>query len=94
MSCYYQVFAQVYPAQGNSVFAFTHIFKTEAPALPAPSLISFGNFHTLCRYFPTPEQAQTWACYLKSGFTKSPASNPIMDSGQIDLFQEVSREKK
>jgi hypothetical protein len=93
MSSYFQVFAQVHPAQSNRISVHTHIYKTEAPALPAPSIVSFGNFHTLRRYFPTPEQAQTWACYLKSVFTKGSVNNPIMDGGQIQLFADQSEER-
>jgi hypothetical protein len=90
MSSYFQVFAQVYPGQCNRVIVWTHIFKEDAPALPAPSLVSFGNFHILRRCFPTPEQAEQWAGYLRSTFIQDPAHNPIMDGGQLYLFQEVS----
>jgi hypothetical protein len=49
--------------------------------------VSFGNFHTLRCYFPTPEKAQSWALYIRSEHSKGPVHNLIMDGGgQTELF--------
>ena len=82
----YQVFAQVFTAQGERVIVNTHIFKGKAQVLPASSLINVGNFHTLRRYFPTLEQAKKWASLLHEKFTKGPAKNPTLSGGQLYLF--------
>jgi hypothetical protein len=76
----------VFPAQGERVIVISHIFRGKAQALPAPSLVSFGNFHTLKRYFPTLEQAKKWASLLHEKFTKGPAKNPTLSGGQLYLF--------
>jgi hypothetical protein len=85
MFSYFQVFAQVYPGQYNRVLVHTYLFKEQAPALPPPSLLSFGNFHTLRRYFPTQAQAEQWSGYLRSAFIQGPAHNPSLDGGQLWL---------
>jgi hypothetical protein len=92
MFCYFQVFAQIYPGQCNRVIVSTHIFteQTSSPAkrrilCPAPSLVSFGNFHTVRRYFRTQTKAEQCAEHLRTTYTKGPAHNPIMD-GQLELF--------
>ena len=79
MALFYQVFAQVYPAQCNRVLVKSHIFKVTAPALPESSLVSVGNFHTLKRFFPTQEQAEKWSSMLFQKFAKGPIKNPILD---------------
>ena len=86
MALFYQVFAQVYPAQCERILVKTHIFKVVAPALPEPSLVSIGNFHTLKRSFLTQEQAEKWASSLCQKFSKGPAKNPILGGGQLYLF--------
>jgi hypothetical protein len=85
MVCY-QVFAQVYPGQCNRILVHTHIFPVQVSALPDLSMASYGNFHTLRRYFPTAEQAQAWAEHLKSAYAKGPVENPIPDGSQQYLF--------
>jgi hypothetical protein len=84
---FYQVFAQVYPAQGGQVLVHTHISPTTVPELPAPSLVSVGTFHTLRRSFTDQEQAEAWALYLQSQFAKGPVKNPVLNSGQLELFE-------
>jgi hypothetical protein len=91
MSLFYQVFARVYPGQCNRVLVHTHVLPVTAPALPAPSLVSFGNFHTLRRYFTSPEQAEQWASYLRATYAKGPVRNPIVDGGQPGLFNGVKK---
>jgi hypothetical protein len=91
MSLFYQVFVHVYPGQFNRVLVHTHILPVTAPALPAPSLVSFGNFYTLRRYFPAREPAEQWASYLRATYAKGPVHNPIMDGGQYDLFSGVEK---
>jgi hypothetical protein len=93
MRTFFQVFAQIYPGQCNRVIVHTHIFReqTSSPAkrrilCPAPSLVSFGNFHTVRRYFRTQTRAEQWAEYLRTTYTKGPARS----GGQLELFQEVS----
>ena len=85
MFSFYQVFAHVYPAQGNRVLVKTFIFVVEALALPAPSLISHYNFFTLRRYFTTREQAEKWAAYLHKTHAIGPVKNSIRNSGQLDF---------
>jgi hypothetical protein len=80
------VLAQVYPAQGSRVIVHSHIFPVSAPALPAPSLGFFGNYHTVRRSFSNLEQAKNFAVYLRSTFAQGPRHNPILDGGQIELF--------
>jgi hypothetical protein len=87
MPCFYQTFVQIYPGHCNRVLVRTHILPVHAPSLPAPSLVSFGNFHTLRRYFPAPEPARVWAGYLRASFSNGPVKNPSLDGGQIALFQ-------
>jgi hypothetical protein len=91
MSLFYQVFAHVYPGQFNRVLVHTHILPVTAPALPAPSLVSFGNFYTLRRYFPAREPAEQWASYLRANYAKGPAHNPIVDGGQPELLSGVEK---
>jgi hypothetical protein len=86
MSIFYQVFAHVYPGQCSRVLVHTHILPIQAPTLPAPSLASFGNFITLRRSFTAPEQAEAWACLIRSGFAQGLVKSPILDGGQIELF--------
>jgi hypothetical protein len=88
---YYQVFAQVHPGQYNRALVHTNIFPVHAKALPARSLVSIGNFHTLRRYFPKAEQAQMWAEHLHTTHAKGPVKNPILDSCQINLFEEFTK---
>jgi hypothetical protein len=83
---YYQVFAQVYPGQYNRVLVHTAIFPVQAPALPAPSWVSIGNFHTLRLNFSNKEQAQKWADHLHATHTIGPVRNPILDGCQGELF--------
>jgi hypothetical protein len=91
MALFYQVFAHVHPGQCNRVLVHAHTFPVHCPVLPAPSLVSFGNFHTLRRYFPTPEQAQTWAGFLRSSFAIGPVKNPSLGGYQIELFKEFEK---
>lgn len=91
MSLFYQVFAHVYPGQFNRVLVHTHILPVTALVLPAPSLVSFGNFHTLRRYFSAQEQAEQWASYLRANHAKGPTHNPVMDGGQPELFSGVEK---
>jgi hypothetical protein len=83
---YYQVFAQVHPGQYNRVLVHTYIFMVQAPALPHPSWVCIGNFHTLRCYFPQAEQARKWADHLHSAHAKGPVKNPILDGCQGELF--------
>jgi hypothetical protein len=87
MPNFYLAMAHVYPGRDNRILVHTHIFREQASTCPAPSLVSFGNFHTLRRYFPTQAQAEQWTGYLRSTFTQG----PVCSDGQLTLFQEVSK---
>jgi hypothetical protein len=88
MALFYQVFAQVHPGQFNRVLVHAFVLKVKAPELPAPSLVSFGNLHTLRRYFPAPEQARQWASSLRSAYAKGPVQNPLLRGYQLELFEQ------
>jgi hypothetical protein len=91
MPLFYQVFTRVYPGQFNRVLVHTCILPVTASVLPAPSLVSFGNFHTLRRYFTSPERAEQWASYLRATYAKGPVRNPVMGRGQLELFNRAEK---
>jgi hypothetical protein len=48
--------------------------------------VSFGNLHTLRRYFPAPEQAAKFASNLRATYAKGPVQNPLLRGYQPELF--------
>jgi hypothetical protein len=86
MALFYQVFAQVHPGQFNRILVHAFVLRVKAPELPAPSLVSFGNLHTLRRYFLTPEQAAKFASNLRATYAKGPVQIPLLRGSQLELF--------
>ena len=82
MSEFYQVYANIFPAQYKRVVVYSHILRLSAPAIPAPSLFAYGNFFTVKRSFKTNIAAQIYNAYLRSHIARS---SPL--DGQLDLFQ-------
>ena len=73
---FYQVLAQVHPAQFGRVIVHTHIFVCRGASLPPPSLVSHYGFHTLRRFFSTIPQARKFAAHLRSNIAVGPAVLP------------------
>jgi hypothetical protein len=82
----YLVQAQIFPAQGARVVVVAHVLPVFVPSLPAPSVVSFGSYHSLRRSFSTADQAERFAAFLRSTFTQGPAHHPFKDRGQLDLL--------
>jgi hypothetical protein len=80
------VHAQVFSAQGNRVLVSAHILPLSVLSLPAPSLVSVGSYHSLRRSFTAADQAERFAAFLRSTFTRGPAHHPFKDRSQSELF--------
>jgi hypothetical protein len=83
---FYLVQARVFPAQGDRVLVSAHVLPVFEPSLPAPSLVSVGSYHSLSRAFPAADQAERFAAFLRSTFTRGPVHHPFRDRLEPELF--------
>jgi hypothetical protein len=83
---FYLAIVMVYPCQFNRVHCFPHVIPVMARAMPGPSLVSTGNYHTLKRYFPTMAQARKWASYMLGTYSKGTREHPLHTGNQLSLF--------
>ena len=91
MSLHFQVIANFSLIQGKPQLLSTEIYSTYAACTsllfwPYPS-----TYLSISRIFPTLQNANSYIAYLQGVYPHSPAPLPIMDSGQKDLFLEVTK---
>ena len=85
MQVFFQTFANVWPTHSGSVHVAGFVSHIAAAELPPPSLVSFGNFHTLRRCFTTQEEALKFGKLLKSRYAHGPTAAPRSNK-QPELF--------
>ena len=89
MSLHYQVYADFVFIKGKPLLFSTSIYSTHSActSLPFCPIENFSN--TISRIFPTLEIAHSYIAYLQGLYPHSPATPPVLDGGQKELFQEV-----
>ena len=91
MSLHFQVYADFSLSRGKPQLLSASISSTHAACTSLP----FGLYPATClttsRIFPTLQKAKSYIAYLHGVYPDSPAPPPVLDGGQKDLFQEVSR---
>lgn len=91
ISKFYLASVLVFPGQFNRIHCCPWVSVVHAPSLPSPSISSFGNYHSVKRYFSSGKKAHTWAARIVKKFSVGPKHNPLLSAlmfhgGQLSLF--------
>ena len=90
MSLHFQVYADFIYTKGKRSLEGISLFSTRAACSDFPFWPYENSYLTISRIFPTLQQAHSYLAYLHGAY-KSSAPLPVLDSGQQELFQEVSK---
>jgi len=91
MSLHFQVYAEFSLTKGKPQLVSTSISSTHAACTTIPICPYYRTYLITSRIFPTMRHAKSYIAYLHGVYKKSPAPPPVLDSGQKDLFSEVSK---
>jgi hypothetical protein len=91
MSLHFQVYADFTLTQGKPQLIGTSISSTHAACSDLPFWPNPATYLTTSRIFPTLRLAHSYIAHLKGVYPDSPAPPPVLDGGQLDLFQEGSK---
>ena len=91
MALHFQVYADFSLTNGKPQLASTSIYSTTAACTSLPIYPYEHTYLTTSRIFSTLRLARSYIAYLHGVYPNSPATPPVLDGGQLDLFQEVSK---
>jgi len=91
MSVHFQVYADFTLTKGKPQLIKTSIFTTTAAVTSTVFSPNVGSNLTISRIFHTLSDAYGYISYLHAVYPNSIAPPPVLDSGQIDFFPEVSK---
>jgi hypothetical protein len=92
MSLHFQVYADfTLTAHGKPQLVSTSIFSTRAACTTLPVFPYVSSNLSISRIFPTLQIANSYIDYLNGVYPDNTATPPVLDSGQKDLFSEVSK---
>ena len=91
MSLHFQVYADFTLTNGKPLLVSTAIYSTTAACTKWPILPNPYTSTTISRIFHTLKGAYSYIAYLHRVYPHSPAPPPVLDSGQKELFKELSR---
>ena len=89
MPLHFQVYADFTLTQGKPQLISTSISSTHTACTLWPIWPDEKTYLTISRIFPTLRHANSYIAYLHGVYPDSPAPPPVLDGGQLDLFQEV-----
>ena len=91
MALHYQVTAEFCFSSGRPSLAGLSLHSTQAACTLWPVPGSIVKLASISRIFPTLKEAHSYITYLLGLYSNSPVPFPVLDKGQQELFQEVSR---
>jgi hypothetical protein len=91
MALHYQVITDFSLTNGKPLLVSTAIFSTTAACTQWPIQPKENSYLTTSRIFPTLQMANSYIAYLHRVYLHSPAPPPVLDSGQQELFKELSK---
>jgi hypothetical protein len=89
MSLHFQVYADFTITHGKPQLVKTSIYSTTAACTTIPINPYAHTLLTISRIFPTLQNAKSYIAYLHGVYTHSPATPPVLDGNQKELFTEV-----
>jgi hypothetical protein len=90
MALHFQVYADFKYANGKRTLVSTSISSTHAAVTDLPFWPYEHSYSTLSRIFHTLKNAQSYIAYLHGVYPDSPATPPVLDGNQQELFKELS----
>jgi hypothetical protein len=91
MSLHFQVYAEFKLVKSKPQLVSTSISSTLSACTTIPIFPFYKTYLITSRIFPTLQIAKSYITYLHGVYPRSPAPPPVLDSGQKDLFSEVSK---
>ena len=90
MALHFQVIADFTLSHGKPSLTSISIYTTHAACTLFPFCPNPATYLTISRIFPTLQLAHSYIAYLQGVYPCSPIPPPVIDGGQLELFQEVS----
>jgi len=87
----YQVNARFAFVKGKAQLVSTAIYSTRAACTSIPFSPVGYSFLTNSHIFPTLQLAWSYIAHLHRVYPNSTAAAPVLDSGQNELFREVTK---
>jgi len=91
MSLHFQTYAEFIFVNGKQQLVSTSISSTHSACTSIPFSPFPHKLLTISYIFPTEKNARSYIAHLQKVFPNSPATPPVLDGNQQELFPEVSK---
>jgi hypothetical protein len=90
MATNYQIISNFTLTNGKPLWVKSEIFSTKAACTFQPFRPYPEKCLTISYIFPTMQLVHSYIAHLRKMYPHSPAPPPVLDSGQQELFKELS----